>query len=131
MNAHEALPKLAKQAWRVRDNARLYGKTKVGAAALSSGGCFYVGCNIEHRFRAHGIHAEVNALSEMVANEDGTALAIVIAAERAFFTPCGGCMDWIFELGSPGTIVGFSGDPADYARLTTFTASDLMPHYPH
>lgn len=131
MNAHEALPKLAKQAWRVRDNARLYGKTKVGAAVLSSGGCFYVGCNIEHRFRAHDIHAEVNALSEMVANEGeaAKAVAVVIAAERFNFTPCGGCMDWIFELGAEDTLVAFS--PALGFIQPHLLASDLMPHYPH
>lgn len=124
-------PTLIEQAWKVRENARLYGPTQVGAAVLSLQGNIFVGCNIEHRFRAHDVHAEVNALSSMTAAGDGPAIAIVVAAQRESFTPCGGCMDWIFELGASTTRVAFSGDPNIWLAPRVLHASELMPHYPH
>ena len=33
--------------------------------------------------------------------------AIVIVADRTKFTPCGGCLDWIFEFGGPACKVGY------------------------
>ncbi|OBS01866.1 hypothetical protein A9W98_17945 [Mycobacterium gordonae] len=122
---------LTEQAWAARKFARLYGKTAVGAAVLSSRGHIYVGCNIEHRFRAHDVHAEVNALTTMAANGDGPATAVVIAAARDQFTPCGGCLDWIFELGSPDCLVIFTGSPAPDWAPVVLRADELMPHYPH
>src|SRR5687768_7490217 len=90
---------LSKRAWAVRENARVHGNTRVGAATLSSEGGIFVGCNVEHQFRSHDVHAEVNALTSMIAAGHSNAVAILIAAERDRFTPCGGCLDWIFELG--------------------------------
>ena len=119
---------LANRAWRVRDHAKVHGKTRVGAAVLSVQGNVYEGCNIEHIFRSHDVHAEVNALTTMAASGDGPAVAIVVAAERDRFTPCGGCLDWIFELGGPQTIVAFQGRPG--GPLEQLRADELMPHYP-
>lgn len=120
--------KLTESAWRVRENAHILGKTKVGAAALSMQGNIFTGCNIEHKFRAHDVHAEVNALTSMIAAGEGPVVAIVIAAERERFTPCGGCLDWIFELGGPDCLVSFQGTPG--GPLDTLRADQLMPHYP-
>jgi cytidine deaminase len=122
-------PQLSVAAWAARENAKLYGKTKVGCAVLSQQENVYAGCNIEHRFRAHDVHAEVNALSSMQAAGDGHAVAVLIAARRDKFTPCGGCMDWIFELGGPATLVAFQSDPD--AKVQILSAQDLMPHYPY
>ncbi|WP_420093174.1 cytidine deaminase family protein [Mycolicibacterium sphagni] len=119
---------LAEQAWHVRDHARLIGKTAVGAAVLSHRKHIHVGCNVEHKYRAHDVHAEVNALTSMAAAGDGRAIAVVITADREKFTPCGGCMDWIFELGGPDCLVAFQGRP--YDGFTTHRADELMPHYP-
>ena len=44
---------LADWAWKFRENSRILGKTKVGAAVLSKDEIFG-GCNIEHKFRSHG-----------------------------------------------------------------------------
>jgi cytidine deaminase len=103
------------------------GKTKVGAAVLNSYGYIFVGVNIPHRYRCHDIHAEVSALAYMSALGEGPAVGIVVVADRDKFTPCGSCMDWIFELGGPDCQVRFQpmkGDPI------TFTAKQLMPEYP-
>jgi cytidine deaminase len=124
-------PQLIQAAWTVRENAKLYGKTKVGAAVLSQTCNVYAGCNIEHRFRAHDVHAEVNALSSMQAAGDGPAVAVLIVAQRDKFTPCGGCMDWIFELGGPTTLVGFTNDRYLHGSPEVFSAAQLMPHYPY
>lgn len=121
--------RLADAAWQVRDRARVHGKTSVGAAVLSVQGHIFAGCNVEHRFRSHDVHAEVNALTTMASAGDGPAVAVVIASARERFTPCGGCLDWIFELGGPCCLVAFQGDPG--GQLLTLRADELMPHYPY
>jgi cytidine deaminase len=120
---------LSKAAWQCRESAFILGKTKVGAAVLASSGKIYVGCNVEHRFRSHDIHAEVNAISSMVANNDTELKAIIIAAERDRFTPCGSCMDWIFQFGGPECIVAYQTSKA--GQIFSFKAEELMPYYPH
>lgn len=130
-DAHELdvdWPGLAEKAWGVRANARAHGPTHVGAAVLASDGTVFVGCNVEHRFRSHDVHAEVNALGCMVAAGGGDAQAILIAAERDHFTPCGACLDWIFELGGPRCLVAFQGVRG--GEVVTRRADELMPHYP-
>ncbi|MGO9256162.1 MAG: cytidine deaminase family protein [Bryobacteraceae bacterium] len=121
------LEELGKSAWCVRECAFVIGKTRVGCALLADDGKIYVGCNVEHRFRCHDVHAEVNAISSMVAGGGRRIVAIVIAAERDHFTPCGGCMDWIMQFGS-GCIVAFQVRPG--SELVQYTASQLMPFYP-
>ena len=119
---------LGQAAWSVRERARVPGPTRVGAAVLSSTGQVHVGCNVEHRFRSHDVHAEVNALTSMVATSDSRAVAVLIAAERDRFTPCGSCLDWIFELGGHACLVAFQPRPG--ATIDALRADELMPHYP-
>ena len=118
---------LANSAWRYRENARILGKTKVGAAAMSNGEIFG-GCNIEHKFRSHDIHAEISALSIMISSGNKKLDAILVVAERTKFTPCGGCLDWIFEFGGPKCLVGYQ--TKKNGKITIFKAEELMPHYP-
>jgi cytidine deaminase len=120
---------LADAAWEARANARVHGETTVGAAVRSAQGRIHTGCNVEHRFRSHDVHAEVNALTTMASAGDGPALAIVVASRRKRFWPCGGCLDWIFELGGPHCLVSFQGEPG--GPLITLRADELMPHYPY
>src|ERR1035441_6951428 len=90
----EKLRGLAEAAWAVREHAHVIGPTKVGCALLCADGKIYAGCNVEHRYRCHDVHAEVNAITTKVASgNESPIVAIFIAAERARFTPCGGCMD--------------------------------------
>lgn len=118
---------LAQIAWACRDNACVIGNTKVGAAVLSNDNIF-TGCNIEHKFRSHDIHAEVNAIGNMVSAGCKRLQAIIVVAEREKFTPCGACMDWIFEFGGADCLVGHQSIPK--GPITVFRASDLMPQYP-
>jgi cytidine deaminase len=119
---------MASSAWAVRARARVLGATKVGCAVLSSTGNIWSGCNVEHRYRSHDVHAEVNALSNLIAQGDSQAVAALVVAERPKFTPCGSCMDWIFEVGGPECWVGFQPEPD--APITWYQAAELMPHYP-
>ncbi|WP_133847649.1 hypothetical protein [Labedaea rhizosphaerae] len=123
------LAKLVSAAWQAREHARVIGKTPVGAAVLSDNGVVYLGCNVEHRFRSHDIHAEVNALTTMVGADGGVAVAIAVASMREYFTPCGACMDWIFELGGATCEIHVSNAPSEV--LLSKYAKDLMPFYPH
>jgi cytidine deaminase len=118
---------LANIAWDYRKNARILGKTKVGAAVLSENKIF-AGCNIEHKFRSHDIHAEISAISSMISEGQKKLDAIIIVAQRTKFTPCGGCLDWIFEFGGPSCLVGYQ--TKKNRKITIFKAKDLMPHYP-
>ena len=118
---------LADHAWKFRENARILGKTKVGAA-VSSKGKIFGGCNIEHKFRSHDIHAEISSISAMVSAGHKKLDAIIIVAERTKFTPCGGCLDWIFEFGGPKCLVGYQ--TKKNGKITIFKAEELMPHYP-
>jgi cytidine deaminase len=82
------------------------GPTKVGCAVLPDDGRIFAVCNVEHRFPSHDVHAEVNAITTMVAGgagrdhqrQRGRILAVVVVAERDQFTPCGACMDWILQF---------------------------------
>jgi cytidine deaminase len=124
----ERLHRLQQAAWEVREHSRLLGTTAVGCSVLTARGSIYVGCNVEHQFRSHDVHAEVNALSSMVAAGDSPALALFVAAERERFTPCGACLDWIFELGGPQCHVWVHSDRN--AQPIAYTAHELMPVYP-
>jgi cytidine deaminase len=121
------LEKLSAPAWKAREHALVHGKTRVGCAVLAQSGEIYCGCNVEHRFRCHDVHAEVNALTSMV-TAGGRAKAILIVAERDRFTPCGGCMDWIMELAGQEAIVAFQSSPD--GPFLVHTAKELMPYYP-
>lgn len=122
------LDHLAQEAWKGRENAYVIGNTKVGAAALSSDGCIFLGCNVEHRYRSHDVHAEVNAISSMVAAGRTELRAIAIAAEKKKFTPCGGCLDWIFQFGGASCLVVCQS--SKNSELKVFRARELMPYYP-
>lgn len=119
--------KMSIEAWKVRENSYIFGKTRVGAAVYTQSGKIYTGCNIEHVFRSHDIHAEINAISNMVSAGEQKFIAILIVAERDFFTPCGSCMDWIMQHGENDCLVGFENGKKE---LTIFKSSELMPHYP-
>lgn len=119
---------LSHAAWKCRNQAYVVGNTKVGAAVISDDGTVFVGCNVEHRFRCHDVHAEVNAITSMVASGKTRLTAILIVADRKFFTPCGACMDWIFQFGGPSCIVAFQSKKD--GKIHQFKAKELMPYYP-
>ncbi|WP_158691025.1 cytidine deaminase [Streptomyces sp. 351MFTsu5.1] len=120
---------LSQAAWEARSRARVHGPTPVGCGALADDGRIFQGCNIEHRFRSHDIHAETNAISTLVGAGARKLVAVLIAAERERFTPCGGCMDWIFEIGGDDCLVISEKRPGEVNH--ELQAIELMPFYPH
>jgi cytidine deaminase len=124
------MARLSERAWEVRDNAFVIGPTKVGCALLCEDGSIFVGCNVEHRYRCHDVHAEINAITNKVASgSQSPIIAVFIAAERARFTPCGGCMDWImqFACDSSCLILSQAKRGGEVLRLS---AHEMMPYYP-
>jgi cytidine deaminase len=119
---------LFRRAWEVRENAHVIGPTKVGCAVLTLECKIFAGCNVEHRFRCHDVHAEVNAITSMVSAGFTQIRAVAIAAERERFTPCGGCMDWIMQFATEPCLILAQSRPE--GPIQTYTTSDLMPHYP-
>jgi cytidine deaminase len=119
---------LALKAWKSREHAYVLGNTKVGAAVLANDGAIFLGCNVEHKFRSHDVHAEVSAVTSMVASGRTRLIAMAVVAERENFTPCGSCLDWIFQFGGSSCVVVCQSRPD--GELRVFRAGDLMPHYP-
>lgn len=127
-------PDLGRDAWSAWDHALLVGdgKTKVGCAVrgmLPNGlERIYTGVNVQHKYRSHDIHAETNAIGSAVTAGCRAIHHVFIAAERSQFTPCGACMDWIFELGGADCPVSWQSTRG--GMVFTLRAGDLMPHYP-
>lgn len=117
--------KLSLEAWHVRENA-IAAKTKVGCAIQSNMDNIFTGCNIEHNFRCHDIHASVNAIGAMLSRGDIRIEKILIVAHKPF-TPCGSCMDWIMAYGSDAQI---AYQTKMHGPLTIFYTQELMPFYP-
>ena len=91
---------LSRFAWAAHKNARIRSGIPVGVALVTTTGAIFQGCNIELEYRL-GLHAEVVAIANMLtAVPGGLVTGILIAAERESFAPCGGCLDWILQLGA-------------------------------
>lgn len=119
---------LSAAAWQARANSRLYGHTPVGCAVLADDSRVFTGCNIEHRLRSHDIHAEVNAISSSVSAGAKYVSTILIASTRDRLTPCGACLDWIFEMGGEDCLVFSERVPGRPEHR--YIVRDLMPYYP-
>lgn len=119
---------LSQWAWRAQDHSRPRSGIPVGVAvATSEPVAVYSGCNIELGFRL-GLHAEVNALSTMLAQQPkGRPARLLIAAKRHNFGPCGSCLDWIMQL-NPDCLIIHEFSPGVVA--SAMKASEYMPFYP-
>jgi len=117
---------LLKEAWEARKLARPWKSgTKVGCAILCKEFGTVTGFNIEGLWMT-SIHAEVCAVTELVRrNQKGIAIAIV--ADTKLFTPCGACLDWLFQFCSHNSLVVVQNEEMETMR---FTLKELCPHYP-
>jgi cytidine deaminase len=127
--SEEVVARMFDHAWTVRNKAHVIGPTRVGCAILTADGVIFEGCNVEHRFRSHDVHAEVNAITTMVSGGHSLIRAVAIAAERDRFTPCGACMDWIMQFADETCVVFAQSRPR--GPIQRYTTHELMPHYPH
>ena len=101
-----------------------YSRFAVGAAALTTDGAIFVGCNIENAAYSETICAERVALYKAVSegHRDVIALAVV-AAGLTPPRPCGACLQVLAELAPHATIYMAAPD----GLYESATLSDLLP----
>ncbi len=120
------LVSLFELALKARDNAYApYSGFKVGAAILSSTLNTYLGCNVENVSYPCGTCAEAGAVSAMNVNGDKLIKDIVIVADsQNLITPCGACLQKIFEFSDNNTTVHL----ADLSGIKkSYKISELLP----
>ena len=129
-NKSELWEQLSTYAWDARSKAKLVKtkSTKVGASILSDNGDIFIGCNAQHKFRSHDIHAEIAVICNMFSNSNSLINKILIVSERDFLTPCGSCLDWIMRFSNEKTKVGIQSNLKGKIRI--FNLDELIPYYP-
>jgi len=100
----QRLKQLAKQGF---DNAYApYSKFQVGAAAISTNGNMYKGCNVENASYGLGVCAERNCIAQAVIGGDKNITALAVYTEQEKLTPpCGACRQVIVEFMEPNATV--------------------------
>ena len=123
----DAIGKIVEYAWQARRMAYPWKSgTKVGCAIYTGIGLPVLGYNIEGLWMT-SIHAEVCAISKLPERSRQTIKVIAIASETEHFTPCGACLDWIFQFSNEKTLVVVSDKNH---KNTIYKLRDLMPYYP-
>ncbi len=121
-----ALSELYKQALEVRRLAYVpYSKFAVGAALLTPEGKIYTGCNVENVSYPCGTCAEAGAIAAMHAGGDKIIKEMVVVADgENLITPCGACLQRIFEFADENAKVHL----ADLEGIKkTYKISELLP----
>lgn len=117
---------LLKEAWKARELAYPWkSKTQVGCAIECENGDIVTGFNIEGLWMT-SIHAEVNAICDLLKKKQ-RGMKIAIVAKTEFFTPCGACLDWLFQFCNPKTLVIIQNKNMETKE---FTLRELAPYYP-
>jgi cytidine deaminase len=96
-----------------------YSRFLVGAAARARDGRVFLGVNVENAAYPLGVCAEKSALTAAVTagSRPGDLEAIAITA-----SPCGGCRQWLVELGLERVVYARAG-----GELVVATPGDLLP----
>jgi cytidine deaminase len=95
-----------------------YSNFHVGCVVLARDGRLVEGVNVENASYPLGVCAERTALSRAVAEgyrPGDFAVAVITAA------PCGGCRQWLLELGVERVVFRNGG------RVVTMTPDELLP----
>lgn len=102
-----------------------YSHFSVGAAILDDAGHMHGGCNVENVSYPCGTCAEAGAIAAMIAGNGSKIKEIVIVADsRNLISPCGACLQRIYEFSTPDTLVHL----ADLGGVKkTFKIADLLP----
>ena len=113
-------------ALKARDGAYApYSNFKVGAAILSATLKTYEGCNVENVSYPCGTCAEAGAIAAMNVNGDRLIKDIVVVADsKNLISPCGACLQRIFEFSDENTMVHL----ADLTGIKkSYKISELLP----
>jgi cytidine deaminase len=96
-----------------------YSKFHVGAAVRARDGRLFLGVNVENAAYPLGVCAEKTALTRAVTDgcRPGELEAIAITA-----SPCGGCRQWLHELGLERVIYARAG-----GEVVAATPLELLP----
>jgi cytidine deaminase len=96
-----------------------YSKFLVGAAVRARDGRVFEGVNVENAAYPLGICAEKNALGRAVAEgcRPGDLEVIAVTAP-----PCGGCRQWLHELGLERVVYARAG-----GELVSASPTELLP----
>ena len=95
-----------------------YSKFHVGCAVLTRDGRVIEGVNVENAAYPLGVCAERTAFSRAVA-EGYRPGDFAVAAITA--SPCGGCRQWLFEMGVERVVFRNAGE------VKTMTPAELLP----
>ena len=95
-----------------------YSKFLVGCAVLTRDGLVFEGVNVENGAYPLGICAEKNGIGTAVTDGYGPGDFEAIAVNAS---PCGGCRQWLHELGFDRVIFRNRGE------VVTLTPDELLP----
>ncbi len=96
-----------------------YSRFHVGAAARARDGRVFLGVNVENAAYPLGLCAERGALARAVADgcRPGDLEAVAVTA-----SPCGGCRQWLHELGVERVVYARAG-----GEVVTAAPAELLP----
>lgn len=117
---------LLENAWLTREFAQPWKSgTKVGCVIETNTGDVLRGWNLEGLWMT-SIHAEVSAIAKLLPHS-GKIKRVVIVAETSNFTPCGACLDWLFQFADKDcTVITQNKD----REIRKYKLAELCPHYP-
>jgi cytidine deaminase len=102
-----------------------YSGFHVGAAALSTQGETFTGCNVENASYGLTICAERSAIFQMIARGHAALSALVIYTPTPTpSAPCGACRQVIAELGPEAHVIACCDGP----EILRLTRAELLPH---
>ena len=122
MDYTASYPALANEAALASKNAYVPNSGyRVGAAISMLNGTVYRGCNVESGSTINTIHAEINAIGNMIVNGSLPQYGIEMAVytnEKIPWRPCGFCRQSIYELFSEDFKIIMCNDEGIYEIIT-------------
>ncbi|WP_417671057.1 cytidine deaminase [Roseibium sp.] len=101
-----------------------YSRFQVGAALIAGDGSLHTGCNVENAAFPEGVCAEAGAISAMVLAGQQSISEVLVVADAALCTPCGGCRQKLNEFAGKDMTVHVA-DLNGVRR--SFTMDELLP----
>lgn len=102
-----------------------YSGVYVGAALLAKSGKVYSGCNVENASYGATICAERSAVVQAVAAGDREFEAIAVVSNKIGITPCGICLQVLYEFAPDIMVITESKDGKEIIRSSL---SNLLPN---